>query len=291
MLLWQRWLAIVQRYGTVESDGKEPPAGPNRETSLRRGLDILIALGGDEAIEHGGLGVTRIAELLDRDKSQVSRTLKTLAEFGLVERDPESRAYWLGWQVFALAHLAGEQRLLDRARPLLIRLVETLSERAHLTVLQGAEALTVLSESPRHAVQAVGWVGRLVPAYCSSAGRALMLGHTRDDLERLFADVEFQRLAPNTVRSVAQLAKRVEEARELGYVIADEEFEAGLVSVAAPVRNPQGRIVAALNVSGPRFRFIHKVDEAGEQLLAAAGELAVALGVPEVRRPAVVERR
>jgi IclR family transcriptional regulator, KDG regulon repressor len=118
-----------------------------------------------------------------------------------------------------------------------------------------------------------------------------MLDHTRDDLERLFANVEFQRLAPNTVRSVAQLAKRVEEARELGYVIADEEFEAGLVSVAAPVRNPQGRIVAAVNVSGPRFRFIHKVHEAREQLQAAAGELAVALGAPEERRPAVVERR
>lgn len=279
----------MQQHRTI--DGRDTAPGPNRDTSLRRGLDILLVLGSDEAIAHGGLGVTRIAELLDREKSQVSRTLKTLAEFGLVERDPDSRAYWLGWQVFALAHLAGEQRLLDRARPLLIGLVETLSERAHLTVLQGAETLTILSESPRHAVQAVGWVGRLVPAYCSSAGRALMLDHTRDELERLFANVQFERLAPNTVRNVAQLARRIDEARDLGYVVADEEFEAGLVSVAAPVRNPQGRIVAALNVSGPRFRFVHKVEEAGARLQAATRELSASLGPPEGRLPAAVGRR
>ena len=83
---------------------------------MRRGLEVLLSLGSDAAIAHGGLGVTRIAEMLGREKSQVSRTLKTLAEYGLVDRDPDTLAYRLGWRIYALASLAGEPRLLDEAR-------------------------------------------------------------------------------------------------------------------------------------------------------------------------------
>lgn len=249
-----------------------------RETSIRRGIEVLLALGSEDAIREGGLGVTQIADQLGREKSQVSRTLKILAHYGLVDRDPNSLAYRLGWRIFALAHLAGERRLVDEARPLLVRLVRTLSERAHLSVLQGTDALTILSESPGHAVQSVGWVGRAVPAYCTSAGRALLLDYAREDLDDLFEGVEFQRLGPNTVRNVSELTARIDYARSLGYAIADEEFERGLVAVAAPVRNPRGQIVAALNLSGPSFRFGQRVDEAGLELKAAAQELSTALG-------------
>ena len=262
----------------------------DRETSIRRGIEVLLALGSEDVINQGGLGVTRIAESLGREKSQVSRTLKILTHFGLVDRDPDTLAYRLGWRIFALAHLAGERRLLDEAQPLVERLVATLSERAHLSVLQGADALTILSESPRHAIQAVGWVGRVVPAYCTSAGRVLLLDYTRDDLERLFESVEFKRLAPNTVRNVSQLADRIAEARELGYAVADEEFEPGLVAVAAPVRGPQGRVVAALNVSGPSYRFGQGLDRAGVELKAAGRELSAALGAP-AEQPVAISGR
>ncbi|MBA3366523.1 MAG: helix-turn-helix domain-containing protein, partial [Actinobacteria bacterium] len=68
-------------------------------TSLRRGLAILFALEG-EASQNGGLGVTRIAELVGREKSQISRSLKILAQYGLVERDAETRGYRLGPRLF-----------------------------------------------------------------------------------------------------------------------------------------------------------------------------------------------
>lgn len=257
----------------------------DRETSIRRGLEVLLAVGTEEAISEGGLGVTRIAEQLGREKSQVSRTLKILAQYGLVDRDPDTLTYRLGWRIFALAQLAGERRLLDEARPLLRHLVTTLSERAHLSVLQHANALTILSESPPHAVQTVGWVGRAVPAYCSSAGQALLLDAELDELERVFAGVTFERRAPNTVRSVAELAAKIAQARDRGYVIADEEFEPGLVAVAAPVRDPHGRILAAVNVSGPKFRFADRLESAGVEVRTSAGQLSNALGAP----PALVE--
>jgi len=78
-----------------------------RETSIRRGVEALLTLASDEAAAEGGLGVTRVARMLGREKTQVSRTLATLAEYGLVDRDPDTRAYRLGWRIYAMAQTAG----------------------------------------------------------------------------------------------------------------------------------------------------------------------------------------
>ena len=247
-------------------------------TSLRRGIAVLQALHSDEALAGGGLGVLRIADLVGQDKSQVSRTLKTLAEYGLVDRDPQSRAYRLGWVVFALAARAGDMRLRVAGEPLVRELVEKLGERVHLSVLQGTEVLTVLSESPPYAIQATGWVGRTVPAYCSSAGRSLLLDHSREELRALFKGVRFVQLGPEAPRSVDELYGRIEQARERAYTIIEDEFEPGLVAAAAPVRDFQGRIVAALNVSAPTFRLGPRLEDAAETVAEASGKLSTLLG-------------
>jgi DNA-binding IclR family transcriptional regulator len=257
-------------------------------TSLRRGIDVLSALRGEEGVAADGLGVLRIAELVGSDKSQVSRTLKILAEYGLVDRDPATRAYRLGWSLYALAAQAGDTQLLAAAEPVVKELGRTLGERTHLSVLQGTEVLTLLSESPEHAVQAAGWVGRLVPAYCSSSGQALLLDHTREQLRELFEGVRFLRLGPNTPRSVADLTRRIEQARTRGYAMVDEEFEPGLVAAAAPVCDFRGRIVAALNVSGPKFRLGERLEEAGVELADAAQTLSERLGWTPAQEPSVV---
>ena len=250
-----------------------------RETSIRRGVETLLALAGEEGRAAGGLGVTRIAELLGREKSQISRTLKVLAEYGLVERNRDSLTYRLGWRIFALAELAGEPRILQEAEPALQALVASLEERVHLSVLQGAEVLTLMSESPSRTLQAAGWVGRVTPAYCTSAGRALLLDHSRDDLERLFGGMELQPFTARTVRDVAELADRIEAARATGWAIADEESEDGLIAAAAPVRDARG-IVAALNVSAPKFRFQDRIERAAAEIKRAADELSGVLGGP-----------
>ena len=249
-----------------------------REANLRRELAILIVLGGEGAVEDGGLGVVRIADLIGREKSQVSRTLKTLAESGFVDRDPSTLRYRLGWRFFALAARAGEQRLLSVAPPLLERLVKNLGETAHLSVLQGTEVLTVLSESPPHAVKAVGWAGRTVPIHCTSSGRALLFDHDRDALTGLLSGVEFRELRPGTVRNVEELHENLEAARARGYALVDEEFEFGLVGAAAPVRDFKGRLVAALNVSAPKFRLGRRLEGAGREVKKAADELSALLG-------------
>jgi IclR family KDG regulon transcriptional repressor len=251
-----------------------------RETNLRRELAILTVLGGEEAIDDEGLGVVRIADLIGREKSQVSRTLKTLAESGFVDRDQVTLYYRLGWRFFALAARAGEQRLLSVAPALLDRLVKNLGETAHLSVLQGTEVLTVLSKSPPHAVKAVGWTGRTVPIYCTSSGRALLFDHDYEALSVLLSGVEFRELRPYTVRNVEGLHESIVAARAQGYALVDEEFEFGLVGVAAPVRDFKGQLVAALNVSAPKFRLGGRLEVAGEEVKRAADELSALLGWP-----------
>jgi IclR family KDG regulon transcriptional repressor len=235
-----------------------------RDGTVGRALDVLLALGDDEAAEAGGLGVVRVAELLGREKSQVSRTLKTLAGHGFVDRDPDTLRYRLGWHMYALAARTGRSRLLALAPALLRKLVDELGETAHLSVLEGDEVLTLLSERSPRLVQATDWSGRRVPAHCTSSGRALLLdedpGSLNDDLRRHIA-----------------------RARELGYAAVDGEFESGLVGAAAPVRDFRGRVVAAVNVSGPKYRLGEGLEAAGEEVRRAADELSSRLGRPDVR--------
>lgn len=238
----------------------------------------MLVLASDRSVKGHGLGVMEIAGLMNREKSQVSRTLRTLNELGLVDRDPGTLNYRLGWQLFALAARAGDQRLVEEASPLLVGLVREMRERAHLCVFQGGEVLTVLSESPALAVQAVDWVGRAVPAHCTSSGRALLLDHGLPELASLWPGDRLPCPAPNSPDTVGELHARIVEARGKGFAVAEEELEPGLVAVAAPIRDGRGRVVAALDVSGPKFRLEARLEAVGQELKDAGEELARRVG-------------
>jgi IclR family KDG regulon transcriptional repressor len=246
-------------------------------TSLRRGVDLLTALGTDDAVAAGGYGVNRLAELTGQDKGNVSRMLRVLAETGLVERDPRTRSFRLGWRLYAIAARSGHQRLLQLAPAHLRHLVEQSGERSHLSVLQGHDVLTVLTQSTPRAVQTAGWVGRPVPACCTSSGRALLLDHDLVALRQLFEGVVFSTGNAGPA-DVDALHERIVASRAHGYAITDEEFEAGLVAVAAPVRDYSGAIVAALNVSAPKFRLGDRLPETAEAIRASAERLSTQLG-------------
>jgi IclR family KDG regulon transcriptional repressor len=260
---------------------EDPGRGRDGGSSLRRGLLALDVLAHVEDPDDAGLGVVDVARRLGIDKSQASRTLRALADHGLAERDPASRAYRLGPRMFAYAAHVSERRLLRAAPPVLARLVATLGERAHLSVLDGNAVLTLLSHSPPHAVQAAGWAGRRVPAYCTAAGRALLGDYDAPALRVLFDGVKLVPRGPNAVGGLDELSALVRESAERGYAIADEELEPGLAAVAAPVRRFDRRIVAAVNMSGPSFRFGPRLEEAGGEVRRAAHELSETLRVAD----------
>jgi DNA-binding IclR family transcriptional regulator len=246
-------------------------------------MSILFALGSDEALDNGGLGVMRIAELVGREKSQVSRTLKTLEDCGMLSRDGETLQYRLSWKLLALAARAGNHQLIEAAPPILERLVSRLEETAYLNVLQGNEVLTIATQPSPRFISATGAVGGLTPGYCTSAGRALLLDHTPDQIRALFRNVAFVAHAPRVPRDTEELIERVRRARSDGVAVADEEYEPGLTGIAAPVRDSRDRIVAALNVSGPHFRLQPHLEAAGKEVVASAAELSSRLGAPSLR--------
>jgi IclR family transcriptional regulator, KDG regulon repressor len=225
---------------------------------LSRGLAVLVALSEPEAAREG-LGVIALTEAVGGDKSQLSRVLATLADEGFVERDAETLAYRLGWRVFAMATSVAEHRLLALAPEVLRRLVAELGESAHLSVRQGAQVLTLLSESPASTLHAPGRVGGLAPIATTSAGRVLVSDLADDELERL---------------GLADAADAIAQARADGYAIVREEFEPGVVAAAVPIRDAGGRVVAALNVSAPRFRFEGRLNDAAALLVDISGELS-----------------
>lgn len=246
---------------------------------LRRDLDILEVLSGEEAAHRGGLGVLRVAELVGREKTQVSRSLASLAEEGLVERDPDQLAYRLGWRLFALAARTAESRLVEVSAPHLRRLVAQIHETVHLCVLRGGGVLTLLSEAPRHAFRGLGWEGVSVPAPRTSAGRVLVSDLDRAALAEWFPEEELATAPPQQrIRTIDHLVAELSWIRAHGYAKVDEEFEEGLVGVSAPVRDFRGQIVAAINVSAPKGRFGHKLDVGGAATAAVAQQLSRELG-------------
>ncbi|MEV6639723.1 IclR family transcriptional regulator [Amycolatopsis sp. NPDC051371] len=264
-------------------------------SSVHRAAAILQVLGSAEVAERGSLGVVEIARRVGREKTQVSRALRVLEDTGLVERDPDTLGYRLGWRMFTMAVNVGQQRLLAEAPAVLRRLVTAVHERVHLSVLDDDSVLTVLSESPMRAVQTAGWVGRATPLHTTSAGRALLFDHADDDVRRLFADIPFAPAGPRAPKDVDDLLTRLQEARHLGYALADEEFEEGLVGAAAPIRDFRGRVCAALNVSAPKFRLERQLDTVGRVVHAAAARVSRAMAglspEPPSPLPARTDRR
>jgi DNA-binding IclR family transcriptional regulator len=242
---------------------------------LRRDLELLEALASPEAQRAGGLGVVRLAQLTGREKSQVSRALKALAEEGIVERDPDTLEYRMGWRLFSLVARTVEDRLVRAAEPVMHALSADLEETSHLCVLRDQEVLTLLSVSG-HSFRVHGWEGRGFPAYCTSAGRVLLLDASPDELYVRFP--VFADDPRSEVHNMPELWAKIQECRRDGYAKVREEFENGLVGVSAPIRDYRGRVVAALNISAPAERLGVRLDLAGRITAKAAAKVSAHLG-------------
>lgn len=242
------------------------------DTTAERVAALLLAF---ETPDGSARSVSELARAVGRERSQVSRMLSALARGGLLEQDPLTRTYRLGWHLRVLAASAGDDLLVRACRPVLQRLVATTGEVALLSVQEGNRSLTVLREESQQSLQAGGWVGRRSPLHCTASGRALLMDSDDDHVVELTApDFGTVETGPAAPRDVAALLQRLREDRVRGYSVASEEVEVGLTSLSAPVRDRHGRIAGVINVSGPTQRLISHVDAIGDLLLRAAHSAA-----------------
>lgn len=255
------------------------PMRVNEDTSASRIVAVLEALAQPFEGHPDGLSVSELARTINRDKSSVSRQLKSLIELGVVEKN-ENGKHVLGWRVFTIAARAGDQRLLLFAPAVMRQLGRQASERVHLSIRRQDEVLTILTEGPMHAVGAVGWVGRTVPILGTASGRALMIDDSEEEIRTVFAQTPRVLGGSNLPTTADETVARVFHARAKGIAVIADEHEEGLSAVGAPIRDVHGRIIAAINISAQSFRIADRLDEFSRLIHRAALYLSKTISAP-----------
>jgi IclR family transcriptional regulator, KDG regulon repressor len=236
--------------------------------SVERAVAILRCLARSEA------GVTQLAELVDLPKSTVSRLLSTLHELGAVV--PTDNGYRVGPLIGELANGTGRHGdLVALARPYLTGLVDACGEDAGLSVLDDGDVLYLDQRNAAAEVQLRDWTGERVPPHCVSSGLVL-LAHATAAEQRRALDRPLPRLTARTVTSAAKLRRRLAAiaTRDSEWVYG--EFADDINSVAAPVFDSKGQVVAALHVRGPSYRF--PGDRDPQQIAAVVADAATRMG-------------
>ena len=207
--------------------------------------------------------LSELARELGLPKSTTSRILGALERQGLIRRDRNSA--YLGGEVLLKYASAQNQdsALINRMRPVLETLAEKTSESINLAV-PGSDDLKLIDQvDGKHLLGATNWIGRNVPYHASALGKVLLaFGAAAIPSGNLHSKTA------RTITSRTQLNSELEKVRKAGFAIIDNELENGLVAVAAPVFNHDGKVVAAISISGPDARI-------GREQLIKFGELII----------------
>jgi DNA-binding IclR family transcriptional regulator len=238
--------------------------------SIDRAFTVLRALSG------GPAGVTEIADRVSLPKSTVSRLLSTLEEIGAVEQVSAGGDYRIGWTMIELAASARPGRsLISVARPHLVELNRRSGESAGLSIPDGLEMLYLDQVNPDSELQVRDWTGHRIPMHAVPSGQVVLASDP--ELVETVTAAPMHAFTAKTITTARALRSRLDAVTLDGYAFADEEFADGLNSVAAPVRNAQGRVVAALHVYGPASRLPgeREVDALGTMVREAADRIRI----------------
>ncbi len=217
--------------------------------SVERAFAVL------QSLATGPAGVSAIADRTELPKSTVARLLTTLSELGAVEQSEALGVYSLGELLIDLSSAASPGRnLVSVARPHLAELVDEIGEAAGLGVLDGLTVYYLDQVDGDHEVQVRDWTGENVDAHVVSSGLVL-IASAADDVRRALLASDLQRWTEHSVVDPALIERRLEEVHRAGFAWVYEEMSEGLNSVAAPVYNPSGTVIAAVHAHGPSYRF------------------------------------
>ena len=217
---------------------------PHFVQSLERGLAVIRAFDAGRP----ELTLSEVARICDLTRAAARRFLLTLTDLGYVRTD--GRLFSLTPRVLELGYsfLAGLS-LPEVAEPHLERLVAEVHESSSMSVLDGDDIVYVARVPTRRIMTVAINVGTRFPAYATSMGRVLVANLPDAQVEAFLARVEPAPLTGRTITSADALRAELKRVREQGWAIVDQELEAGLRSVAVPVRDRAGTTVAAINVS------------------------------------------
>jgi IclR family transcriptional regulator, acetate operon repressor len=220
--------------------------------SLDRGLLILEAVG--KSTEPVSLG--QLAEMLEIDRSSAFRLANTLKRRGFLANSTAGRDYVLGSSVWRLSRQYDWSKMLVRvAHDPLKALAAATNETAHLAVREGKRALFIDHVTSSHVISISGQTGELVPLYCTSHGKALLVDFGERDLTDLFGSGPLKAHTKNTIQSLRSLASECKTIRENGFATDEGEYLEGVRCVAAPIRDRDAAVIASIGISAPAARF------------------------------------
>jgi DNA-binding IclR family transcriptional regulator len=223
--------------------------GLSRVQSIERAFAVLGVLA------DGPLGVTEVAERVGLPKSTAARLLASLVREGVVEQVPGDSRYRLGGRLATLAIGVRPTRSLTAvARPVLVELAGAIGEAAGLSVPDGDLVHYIDQVDTPNPVSVRDWTGSRVPLHAVPSGQVLLAHRTPAGLER-YLSRPLERFTDRTLVDPVALRERIRQVRRDGYAWVHQEFDEGIDSVAAPIADATGEVVAAVHVHGPSYRF------------------------------------
>jgi DNA-binding IclR family transcriptional regulator len=249
----------------------EPLAGQGRSRTIQS-VDRAAALLKAIADARRPPTVVELAELCGLNRSTAWRLLATLDAHGLIERDPVSQRYSLGYALLRIAAGAEVDPLVRRARPVLESLARETGEAANLAVAKRFNLVYVDQVDPPQ-IMAPNWFGRPVPLHATSTGKAY-LAFLEPDERRAALPERLERYTETTVTDRRRLTAELDQVRRTGYAVCVGELEESLFGASAPVLSEQGRPVAVVSVWGTERRLPRdRLPAIGTRALAAAQEI------------------
>ncbi len=249
--------------------------------SLERGLAILSTFTSTRPL----FGVSELAREVGLSRSSAHRYIATLAALGYLEQDHSTRRYRLGPRVLDLGFSAiNSMELRQIAAPNLQQLSDGTGHTVNLGVLDGVDIVYIdRCRSASHGQREIDLnlhVGSRLPAYCTSMGKVLLADLDDEELEARLDSSELTKRGPNTITARARLLEELEQVRNLGLAVNNEELAYGLRSIAVPVHGQDGSVVAAINLAVHRSLVSMEdlVVRLAPRLKATAREISTRIG-------------
>ncbi|MBK8902278.1 MAG: IclR family transcriptional regulator [Anaerolineaceae bacterium] len=225
------------------------------------------------------LGVTELSRRLGLHKSTVSRMIATLQAEGFIDQNTETGRYRLGVGLVSLAGVAlGRLNARGAAQPHLADLVAISQETVNVTVLDGNECVNIERAASPQPIQYIGWIGRRSPLHCTASGK-LFLAHMTPEERTAVLPQPLKQYTAKTITDPYQLTRQLNQICQQQYAIVHEEYETGFSSVAAPIYNHLGKLLATVSISGPAYRLSEAAfQEYLPTLLATCRTISAELG-------------
>ncbi len=245
----------------------------SRVQSIERAFAVLGALA------DGPIGVTEVADRVDLPKSTAARLLASLTHEGVVEQVPGDTRYRLGPRLLTLAaRIRPVRTLAGFARPSLEELAGSAGEAAGLSVRDGEMVHYIDQVGSPNPVSVRDWTGSRIPLHAVSSGQVL-LAYAPPTFVQRYLGRPMEAFTPRTLVTADKLLERMRAIRRDGFTWALEEFDEGISSVAAPVADASGEVVAVVHLHGPSYRFpaIGAEGPLAEMVVASAARITESL--------------